>query len=47
MINLEKLTISWIDEIKPSNNQVLKKALALDKMVIIECTGIVFIMTLP
>lgn len=43
MINLEKLSISWIDEIKASNNQLVIKALALDKMVLIECTGIVFL----
>ncbi|PIT21402.1 hypothetical protein [Snodgrassella communis] len=43
MINLEKLSISWIDEIKTSNNQVVIKAIALDKIVLIECTGIVFI----
>lgn len=42
MLDLTKLSISWIDELNIANNQVKIKAIALDKIIQIECIIIIF-----
>lgn len=42
MLNIGELSVYWIEELNVLNNQLKIKALALDKIIQIECSVIIF-----